>query len=193
MNSSKFQDKFLLLRLKKKDPDAFAIVYNQYVTPIYRFIYFKVSSRQDAEDLTSEVFMKIWNYISETEDEIENLRALLYRTARNLVIDHYRRNARRDVTNDMELMENIVDDKQQSLLSQVDTNIDMQSIEKVLRQMKDEYREVIVLKYLGEMSIAEIAKALDKTKGSVRVTLHRALKIAKELSDKDSKKDNKNG
>jgi len=187
MNSSKFQDKFLLLRLKKKDPDAFAEVYNQYITPIYRFVYFKVSSRQDAEDLTSEVFMKVWNYITETEDDIENLRALLYRTARNLVIDHYRRNARRDVINDVEMMENIVDDKQQSLLSQVDTNIDMQSIEKLMRQMKDEYREVIVLKYLEELSIAEIAKILNKTKGSVRVTLHRALKTAKELSSKDNK------
>ena len=70
MDSSKFQEKLLLIRLQKKDPEAFAQIYDLYVTPIYRFIYFKVSSKQDAEDLTSEVFLKIWQYIAETDHTI---------------------------------------------------------------------------------------------------------------------------
>lgn len=181
MKASKLQDKLLLLRLKRKDPDAFARVYDTYSTPIYRFIYFKVSNQQDAEDLTSEVFLKIWQYVTETEEEVDNLRALIYRSARNLVIDFYRRRAAKSLTADVDDLENIVDERQQSLLTGIDTALAMNNIEKVLRQLKDEYREVIILKYLEEMSIGEIANILGKTKGSVRVLLHRALKLVKEL------------
>lgn len=178
-----------MLRLKKKDPEAFSQVYDIYVTPIYRFIYFKVSSRQDAEDLTSEVFMKIWQYVTETDDEIENLRALIYRSARNLVIDHYRKNARKDLIQDEELMNNIEDEKQQRLLKEIDVKIEMQNAEKILRQMKDDYREIIILRFIEELSIGEIAKILNKSKGSVRVALHRALKTARELSNKNEQTD----
>ena len=174
-----------MLRLKKKDPEAFSKIYDIYVTPIYRFIYFKVSSKQDAEDLTSEVFMKIWQYVTETEDEIENLRALIYRSARNLVIDFYRKNARKDLIQDEELMAGIEDEKQQSLLESIDNKIEMQNVENILRQMKDDYREIIILRFIEELSIGEIAKILNKSKGSVRVTLHRALKIARDLSSKN--------
>ncbi|MBI3291006.1 RNA polymerase sigma factor [Candidatus Falkowbacteria bacterium] len=191
MNSSKFQEKLLLLRLKKKDPEAFSKVYDLYVTPIYRFIYFKVATKQDAEDLTSEVFLKIWQYITETEDEIENLRALLYRSARNLVIDFYRRNAKKDIAQDMEVLLNVSDERQQSLLSRIETEFEMKNIELVLRQMKDEYREIIILRYIEEFSISEIAKILNKSKGSVRVLLHRALRVAKDLLNEELNEDRK--
>jgi len=187
MDSSKFQEKLLLIRLQKKDPEAFAQIYDLYVTPIYRFIYFKVSSKQDAEDLTSEVFLKIWQYIAETDHTIENLRALLYRTARNLVIDTYRRKARRDLVQDVEVLNAVEDERQQSLLASVDIKIDLQNIEMVLRQMKDDYREVIILRYVEELSINEISKILDKSRGSVRVLLHRAIKIARDILNQDGK------
>lgn len=190
MKPSNLQDKLLLIRLKKKDPEAFSKVYDLYVTPIYRFIYFKVSSRQDAEDLTSEVFMKMWQYVTQTEDDIENLRALIYRSARNLVIDYYRKNAKRDIAQDDEVLAQVEDEKQQSLLSEIDTRIEMKNIEKVLRKMKDDYREILMLRFIEELSINEIANILNKSKGSVRVTLHRALKIARELISKDGQANN---
>ena len=187
MNTSKLQEKLLLLRLKKKDPEAFAQVYDLYVTPIYRFIYFKVSTHHDAEDLTSEVFLKTWHYITDKEKPIENLKALLYKTARNLVIDLYRRRAKSEFVRDDEAMANIEDKNQQSLLEQIETKAEMRNIEVVLRRMKDEYREVIILRFIEELSISEIAKVLDKSKGAVRVLVHRALKVARDLLKKDQK------
>ena len=181
MNSSKFQEKLLLLKLKKKDPEAFAQVYDLYVTPIYRFIYFKVATRHDAEDLTSEVFLRIWQYVNESNESIENLNALLYKTARNLVIDFYRQKSRKGYTQDTEVLNNVKDSRQQSLLTQIESEFELKNIEKVLRQMKDEYREVIILRFIEELSITEIAKILDKSKGSIRVLLHRALKLARQL------------
>jgi len=187
MNTSKIQEKLLLSRLKKKDPEAFAQVYDLYVTPIYRFIYFKVSTHQDAEDLTSEVFLRMWHYVIETEESIQNLKALLYKTARNLVIDFYRRRATREFTMEDEALMNVEDDRQQSLLSKIETKAEMKNIELVLRKMKDEYREVIILKFIEELSISEIAKILDKSKGAVRVLLHRALKVVRDLLQENEK------
>ncbi|MFA6254858.1 MAG: RNA polymerase sigma factor [Patescibacteria group bacterium] len=187
MPTSKLQEKLLLLRLKKKDPEAFAQIYDLYVTPIYRFIYFKVATRQDAEDLTSEVFLKIWQYVTETDEKIENLKALLYKAARNLVIDFYRQSARKDFTQDQESLLNVEDYRQQSLLFQIDTEFEMKNIEKVLRQMKDEYREIVILRFIEELSISEIANVLDKSKGSVRVLLHRAIKVCRELLNKNER------
>ncbi|MFA6322583.1 MAG: RNA polymerase sigma factor [Candidatus Buchananbacteria bacterium] len=187
MQPSNISDNLLLLRLKKKDPEAFAKLYDLYVTPIYRFIYFKVSSQQDAEDLTSEVFMKVWQYVTETEDVIENFRALIYKVARNSVIDFYRARAKSDMPQSDEILSNIVDDHQQSLLRQIEIEIDVNKIESVLKKVKDEYRDVIILKYIDGLSTKEIAKILDKSNGSVRVLLHRALGVIREIINQNGK------
>ncbi len=181
MNPIKIEEKLLLLRLRKKDPEAFAKLYDLYVTPIYRFVYFKVSTHQDAEDLTSEAFLKVWQYITEKDETIINLRALLYKTARNLVIDFYRCRLDRETTYDEEILSSKEDEHQQSLLNEIEARMDMKGIEVILRKMKDEYREVIMLRFVEDLSISEIAKVLDKSKGAVRVLVHRALKVARDL------------
>src|SRR3989338_3490757 len=85
------KQRILLNQLKAQDPQAFAEFYDQYVSRIYRFIFFKVSSVSDAQDLTSEVFLKTWQYLKESpQEEIKNLSAWVYRLARNTVIDWYR-------------------------------------------------------------------------------------------------------
>ena len=180
MKPLKIQEKLLLLKVRKKDPDAFGQIYDLYVTSIYRFIYFKVANRADAEDLTSEVFLKIWQYLIDCEDEIDNLRALIYKFARNLVIDFYRQRAKRELIGDEEMMLKVEDSRQQNILSQIETKSDLGNIEIVLAGVKDVYREVLVLRYIEELSISEMAKILEKSKGSVRVLLHRALKIVRE-------------
>ncbi len=188
MRPSKFQENLLLLRLKKKDPEAFAKVYDLYVTPIYRFIYFKVSTHHDAEDLTSEVFLKTWQYIiDDSQESIENLKALLYKTARNLVIDFYRQRAKREVTREDETLFNIEDKRQQSLLARIETKAEMRKIEIILRRMKDEYRDVIILHFIEELSVGEISKIMDKSKGAVRVLIHRALRVVREFLKENEK------
>ena len=79
----------------------------------------------------------------------------------------------------------IQDNRQQNLLAQLDSEAEIQNLEIVLRRLKDEYREVIILRYLEELSIPEIATVLSKSKGSVRVLIHRALKVVKEIIKKE--------
>lgn len=178
-------EQVLFLRLKKhKDKQAFVEAYDLYVDQLYRFVYFKVGSKEEAEDLTSMVFLKCWNYVYEGHlGDYQTLKALLYKIARNTIIDHYRKNGKRqeisldDVNGSPVIIDEKQDPEDQAAISFDFTRL----MEEKLPQLKDEYREVIVLRFINELSIAEISKVLGKTAGNVRVMIHRALDSLQQL------------
>ncbi len=179
---SSLKEKFLLFRIRaKKDPEAFGAVYDAYVKQIYRFIYFKVSSAEQAEDLTSEAFLKAWQYLKEKRD-VPNLQALLYSVARSVVIDHYRATVceRGTVSLDETIADERTDVASEKFLKDMETKFDTTLVLERLRHLKDEYRDVVIMRYLDEMSTGEIATVLGKNASNVRVLLHRATKA---LSD----------
>ncbi len=182
MSANSLQEKFLIYKVRQsKDAEAYGKLYDFYVNRIYRFIYFKVGTREDAEDITSEVFLKAWEYINTTDKKIENFNALIYSVARNSVVDHYR-NRKINISTDDE--ENLLQIKERhSSLSKIDAQIDFAGIEKLLKHLKEIYRDVILLRYIEEYEIGEIAKILGKSKANVRVLLHRAMQALKELED----------
>ncbi|NQT49844.1 RNA polymerase sigma factor [Candidatus Kuenenbacteria bacterium] len=185
MNKASLKEKYLIYKVRQnKDADSYGQLYDYYVDRIFRFILFKVSSVEVAEDLTSEVFLKTWEYINNTNKKIGNLNALLYKVARNCVIDHYRSKAKDAVTTDEEVMLNIKD--MRDLEADANLKMEIQSIEVHLSKLKDDYREVIILKYIEEFSITEIAEVTGKSKGNVRVLLHRALKAIKEIAGEEA-------
>ncbi|HTM68389.1 MAG TPA: sigma-70 family RNA polymerase sigma factor [Candidatus Binatia bacterium] len=175
---SRLKEKFLLFRIRaKKDPEAFGAVYDAYVKQIYRFIYFKVSSAEQAEDLTSEAFLKAWQYLKEKRD-VNNLQALLYSVARTVVIDHYRANncLPGTVSLDETISDETAEVASEKFLKDMETKFDTTLVLEKLRGLKDEYRDVVIMRYLDEMSTGEIAAVLGKNASNVRVILHRATK-----------------
>lgn len=192
MNS--FGEKILFSRLKSKDKEAFIKAYDLYINSIYRFIYFKVNDEDEAWDLTSAVFLKAWNHIQNNNLlDYKTLRSLFYKIARNSVIDYYREQATqknnavigagRDGDNIREAMEKIADEKQ-DIERRVGVTLDLAMVEKKLLDLKDEYREIIILRFTEELSISEIAEILGKSNGNIRILVHRALKALRELVNK---------
>jgi len=174
------REKLILLKLESGNIKVFKRVYDLYVEKIYRFIFFKVSNEQEAEDLTSEVFLKAWRYIKEGK-EIISLNAFLYSIARNKVIDLYRKRGKTHQINlDNAAMCNIKDEKadQQEL---VDKQFKKDNIIRLLDKLKSEYKEILILRYVDDFSIAEIADILGKRKGNVRVLIYRALEALREI------------
>lgn len=178
------KERHLYSRLKKVDQEAFAEIYDLYVEKIYRFVYFKVSDKTEAEDLTSEVFLRAWN-ASHKKGEVlaKTLPAFLYRVARNAVIDHYRKQRPESS------LENLVDTidepaNDEKLGADFDTALDLESLEEAMRELKDEYREVLVMRYIEELSTTEIADILGKDKGNVRVLQFRAMEALKRVLKK---------
>lgn len=183
--SAHLKEKWLLYQLKTKlDPEAYGQLYDLYSTRIYRFIYFKVSSAVDAEDLTAEVFLKAWEYLKNRR-EIENFSGLLYKIARNLVIDFYRHRAGgKEESADLIFFERLSDAG--AAVKKLENAQEAESIIKCLRLLKEEYREVLTLRYIDDLDIGEIAKILGKSQIGARVLIHRALKtLRKILENKD--------
>ena len=157
----------------------FSSIYDKYVDKIYRFIFIKVSSQEIAEDLCSETFLRGWQAFKERED-IENPPAFLYQIARNLIIDHYREKGKAKIVS---AEYTPIVDPREDLEEKAVLGSDIDNIRTALVSLDGEYQDVIIYRYLDELSISEIAKIMEKSEGTVRVTLHRALKSLKnELS-----------
>jgi RNA polymerase sigma-70 factor (ECF subfamily) len=186
--SNPFKNRILLAKLKAKDDQAFIEAYDLYVDKIYRFVFYKVSSAEDAQDLTSAVFLKAWDHIRENSlTDHKTLPALFYKIARNTVIDHYRKTAKEQANVALSDPENDIDlpDENQDPAARFALASDLAAVNEKLAELKDEYREAIILRYMDELSISEIAEILDKSKGNVRILIFRALKALRELLEKE--------
>lgn len=188
MKIGKIEEKLLLYKIKQNDKAAFIRTYDLYVDQLYRFIYFKVGNREEAEDLCSAMFLKAWHYILKNSlKDHKTLKALLYKISRNLIIDHYRKTKNREtISLDDENGIKLADEKQ-NLNYDLELKADLLVLETKLPELKDEYREVIILRFINELSIKEIAEVLDKSRGSVRVLIYRSLNALKELLSQDKK------
>ena len=172
------KEKELLSRVASGDKEAFGQLYDFYAPKIFRFIRLKVRSQTLAEDLSSESFLRIWEYIQEQEREIEeSFRGLLYRTARNLIVDYYKRKSSQEILIDDDFKEFL---EGQFIGDDLRIMEDTEEIHQALIKIKEEYQDVIVWYYIDELSVPEIARIMDKTPGAIRVLIHRALKSLKD-------------
>ena len=183
---SDFEEKLILKRALAGKKEAFSEIYDFYVIRIFRFIYLKTSSKETAEDLASEVFLKYWKRIKKgMEDESlgevianDKTKSFLYKIARNLIIDFYRKKEPSTVEIDSDIKDKIQDQKQ-DILAYISAKQEVEEMMEALRKLKSEYCEIIILRYVEELSISEIAEIIGKSSGSVRVQLHRATKALK--------------
>ena len=154
----------------------FSKIYDKYIDKIYRFIYLKVSSEDIAKDICSETFLKGWVAFQSAEEKIENPSAFLYRIARNLVTDHYRQRGR---TQFVSIENNPIIDQVQGVEERMMAVSEIEQIKAILPNLKEDYQNVIIWRYLDDLSVSEIAKILDRSEQTTRVLLHRALKSLK--------------
>lgn len=185
-NSFFSSDKNLYLRLNKhKDKEAFLDAYRKYANDLYRFLYFKVGNAEEAQDILSQVFLKAWAYVNDgklkSEGNYKSLRAFLYKIARNEAIDYFR--AKRTVSfSEMSIDGEKVDFPDTiSMVGEIEQKADIEALTSQLAKLKTDYRSILLMYYVDELSVPEIAQVMGKTKGNIRVTIFRALKALKEL------------
>lgn len=171
----RIQEKILIHRAKRGDQSAFARLCEEYRDKIYHFVYFRVSDKEKVQDLTSEIFFKILDTLVRGKTEIEDFRAFLYQTARNLIIDFYRANSKKDISLD-EVIEKEIGEET-DLVGGLDIKIDLLKIEEALKKIPDRYREIIILRFVDELSFKEIAKIVDESESNVRQIVSRGLKL----------------
>lgn len=176
--------------------DIFGRIYDEHVKPIFRFIYFKVSSREEAEDLTSETFLKAWGYISRAGNgnKIRNLKAFFYQIANNLVIDFYRKKSLLPLsltyTNDESKSNIDIVDEKAGDSKKFEKDEEIEDLRNALKSIPANYCDIVIWYYLEDMKISEIAHITQKSEGAVRVLIHRALKSLKKALE-EIEKENK--
>ena len=169
----------LIKRAKDGEVEAFGELYERHLQPVFRFIYSRMNNRLDAEDLAEEVFIRVWRSLPNFEDQGVPFIAFLMRVARNALIDFHRRPVHSQPP--VYLEENIVSDPQPDPGDLVLDNLEHQELKKTLAQLKEDYRVVLVLRYLSELSPDEIAQVMGRSSGAVRVLQHRALTALRNL------------
>jgi RNA polymerase sigma-70 factor (ECF subfamily) len=154
----------------------FEKVYATHGKSIFRFCLLRLHDAALAEDITEETFVRIWKLISE-EKPIENERSFVYLIARGLIVDYYRSAKNKK---DVSIEEHNFDfSYDESIVDSVDLQQQIEEVFTKLKKIKKEYQEVILLHYVEDLKIVEVAKILGKTENSTRVLLHRALAAVK--------------
>ena len=169
---------------KKGNQEAFGLLYNHYLPQIYRFIFLKVSNRTEAEDLTHEVFLSAWQNLPNYKYEGFPFSSWLYQIAKNATIDFYRtakKNLPIELVNE-ELVKFSPRDPEE-----LNTLLELEMIKICIRRLKPEYQDVLIMKFVEDLSHEEIAAALEKSQGAIRLIQHRAIKELRELYGQELK------
>lgn len=171
-------DPSLIARAKSGEAAAFGLLYDRYVEPIYRYIFYRVRDTAEAEDITSDVFMRALRAMPRYEPRQAFL-AWLYRIARNAVVDGSRRK-RTQVSFEDALRHPDADrvvDPDATLFAQVDAA----TLRQAIRQLTPLQQEVIVLRYVEGLDTRAIGKLVGRREGTIRGIEFRALGALRQL------------
>ncbi len=147
---------------------------------LFRYCFFKISDRELAKDLVQETFMKTWNYLAKGE-QVDNIRAFFYKILSNLIIDEYRK--KKPLSLDTLTEEKGFDEKEI-----LENNIDAQKALLLLNDIGDMYKDMIMMRYVEELSLKEIAEITGESENTIAVKIHRGLKKVKELFKEKTQK-----
>ena len=165
----------LVKRAQKGDNGAFAGLYEAFHAKIYRYVYFKVSDRVEAEDLTEEVFLRMLESINSFKWQGYPFSSWLFRIAHNRIIDHYRKKGRQR-TVELDDAGSVVGVNTDDMDRNLEVRLSIEQVDVAMRGLTQLQKEVITLRFAGGLSIAETADAMGKKDNAVKALQHAAIK-----------------
>lgn len=165
------REKALIKAAQRGDTNAFAQLYRAYVDKVYRYIFFRVESAETAEDLTSDVFLRMVESLPTYQDRAIPLLVWLYRIAHARVIDHYRRSSVRR-TEDIDTVDIRVDVDLDLPLVQAYT---AEHIREAMRTLTEPQQQVIMLRFIEGFNLEQTAQWMGKTVDAIKAMQYRAL------------------
>src|SRR3989338_697598 len=179
----KLQEKRLLGKIQNGDEESFGKIYDWYVNRIFKYVSLKIGSIEKAEEIVQDVFLKFWRFARDKENKVKNISAFLYKIAKSMVADHYRTTAGEGKIISLEETIIVEDETigEEELADNIDLNLDIEKIKMALEKLPRSYQDVIIMKFMEELTNKEIAEILEKEEGHIRVLAHRALKQLRSL------------
>jgi RNA polymerase sigma-70 factor (ECF subfamily) len=178
------QEHALVERARAGDERAFAALYTAYLPRLYRYCFGRVGNVAEAEDLAEEVFVKVLGGLATFEWRVASGAARspfgswLFRIAHNHVVSFHRRAVNRHAGG--ELPEDLRDDRRgpQEL---AETQLEIEEVFRVVRELPDAQRDVILLRFSSGLSVAETAAVLGKQQTNVKVLQHKGIRRLRAL------------
>lgn len=164
-----------VVKAKEGDSDAFNFIYSELFAPLFRYVYFRVNRKEEAEDLTQVVFLKIWSALPGFDVKSGGqFYSWCFSIARNSIMDFWKK--KKEVLleeikiqpSGEENIANLIDDKKVG-----------EAVKKAILSLNEEQQDIMVLKFINELSNKEIAETLGKSEEAVRQAQSRALKELK--------------
>ena len=168
------------------DEGAFGRVYDHFLNKIFRFVSFRIADREVAKEVTNEIFFEAWRSLKRYDPKRKiKFSTWLFTIARHRIIDQYRR--QKEPTVALEDVAELRNEKN-DLNEQVIVRDEFATVQKQLQKLPEIQQTVLSLRYLEELSYAEIAKILGESEGNARLIAKRALEILKKVINQDEKR-----
>jgi RNA polymerase sigma-70 factor (ECF subfamily) len=168
----------LVIQAKQGDTNAIGELYECHRLGIFRYLYYRTGDTQVADDLTSEVFLRMIRSLSGYRQQDVAFQAWLFQIAHNLLNDHYRKMS---VRNHVQLEENIMENPPTPPSRPVEHSLNSVTLQKALDRLSGEQRDVIVMRFITGMPISDVAQALHKSEDAVKGLQRRALANLREV------------
>jgi RNA polymerase sigma-70 factor (ECF subfamily) len=166
----------LITQAQRGNEGAVTLLYETHVDAIFEYVRYRVDSKSTAEDLTSEVFLRMVRGLANYQSQGVPFRAWLFRIAANLVIDHYRH---RKKGSDTPLLEDYASDDTDPFDRLADSE-DQLRLHLAIRALPETYQDLLLLRFVENLPHTEIAKVMNKSAGALRAMQYRALKALAE-------------
>ncbi len=181
----------LLKFAQEGNTEAFGAIYERFADKVYRYLNAHLGNSLDAEDITEEVFIRVWRSLPDYHERGTPFLSYVFRIARNALIDHYRRERR--TAGQLSSEDVMIADHKPGPGEVVSQQMEHKELREALDDLKDDYRNVLVMRFLSDMSPEETAHAMGRSAGAVRVLQHRALaalrtKFEKSKGKRDGRK-----
>ncbi|MCA9391669.1 sigma-70 family RNA polymerase sigma factor [candidate division WWE3 bacterium] len=170
-------DERALVRQAKADAEAFGVLYDRYLEKIYTYIFYRVRNQQDAEDLTAKVFHKALDHIQSYEDRGYPFSAWLYRIAHNMVAN-YHRDSKRKNERTLPLTDwvtTFLPSRKKGPHQSLVDDLERQALLDAIQRLPPDRQQLILLKFIDELTNAEIGDIMGRTEGAIKSLLHRTL------------------
>ena len=154
----------------------FTEAYGEYSDALFRYCFFKISDREKALDFVQETFTRTWQYLNKG-NEIENMKTFLYTTARHIIIDEYRKKKTISLDNLMDQGMEPYIEIEEALYE----TLDIARVMGLLGTLPEKYSSILILRYVNDISVKEIAHIMNESENVISVRIHRGLSKLREL------------
>lgn len=160
----------------------FLKAFEEYNDALFRHAFSRISNRERAVDLVHDTYTKVWSYIRDGY-EIDNFRPFLYKVLNNLVIDEYRKRKESSLDALLEIEgvdEGSFDELSENSVESLAATIDGRKAFDLLTELPDQYREVIIMRFVDQLGPREISELIEESENVISVRIHRGLKLLRQ-------------